>query len=217
MSKRLFVIILFLNTTIITNAQLFDNYGLNIGTSYSNQTWKTDNVYNIYSTQKNEYTLVLTLFLSFEKKLNKVISFKPEIGFIQKGFQNDFKNYDTISSITKGIIRLNDLGLNLRFKFKPLQLPWSPYIYIGNRFAYLISINYIKNTYNYNNYMRNMNKPSLARIIGLGIERKDWLYFELEYNRCLFFSKLPGSYYDNIWSLKLGININKIPKKNNTK
>jgi len=215
MKKRLSLFLLFSIATIIANAQLFDNYGINLGTSYSNQSWRfgEDNNSNLILpsyTQKKDYILGLTFFLSFEKKINKVISFKPEIGFIQKGFKTDFKNLDTSSSNTKGIVRLTDLGLNFRFIIKPIQLTWSPYLYLGNRFAYRVSANYIKNTYDYKDIVNEFNKPCPAVIIGLGVVRNDLLYIELEYNRGFYRTDLPGTYNDNIWSFKLGVNINKI-------
>ena len=71
MKKRLSLFLLFSIATIIANAQLFDNYGINLGTSYSNQSWRfgEDNNSNLILpsyTQKKDYILGLTFFLSFQ-------------------------------------------------------------------------------------------------------------------------------------------------------
>jgi hypothetical protein len=84
MKKSLTIIALLLLISRFGSAQLIDKYGFNIGMAYTNQIWD----YKLVSIDNSnkDYKPGLAVFLSAEKKITKVFSIRPEIGYIQKGF-----------------------------------------------------------------------------------------------------------------------------------
>jgi hypothetical protein len=223
--KMLFLIVLII---ILTNkygtAQFIDKFGLNIGPSYSNQLWD----YKIFPNDNANkgFKLGLSIFLSAEKKLNRVFSIRPEFGYIQKGF----KNFDEIrfsDGTTGGVsdksVILHDLGLNLGLKISPFKLKWTPYALIGFRANYMISYTDIIGVEPasglkfdmFSHQIEDMNKLNIGGLIGIGFEINNLYYLEVEYNPPITKSvNTKGlEIKDVTWGMKIGLNINKLLKK----
>ena len=71
---------------ITAKGQLIDNYGLKIGAGLSNQYWKykNDMFSNLSGWNDNKVGLIGQVYA--EKKIGRFLSFRPAIGYIQKGF-----------------------------------------------------------------------------------------------------------------------------------
>jgi hypothetical protein len=223
--KKLFLIVLIIIlTTKFGSAQLLDKYGFNIGTSYSNQIW----VYTKYSNDEahKDYKWGLSFFLSAEKELNTIFSIRPQFGYIQKGFKNmqDYTFNDTGTSGTKNKnVIYHDLAFDLSLKITPFKLKWNPYVQLGLRTDYMIAYKDVIGEEMGSGLKFNMfqsaidkfNKFNLGGLIGIGLEIQDILYFEIEYNPTLTssFNTPILDVKDITWDIKLGININKLLKK----
>ena len=117
MKKSLMIVALLLLISRFGSAQLIDKYGFNIGMTYSNQFWD----YKLISIDNpnKDYKLGLAVFLSAEKKISKVFSLRPEIGYIQKGFKNNVEmtsSDGTSAGVNKKNVIFHDLGLNFGLK-----------------------------------------------------------------------------------------------------
>ena len=219
MKQPLLTLILLTLITTHLSAQIIDKYGVNFGTSYTTQSWD----YKSFSgNQSNDYKVGLSAFLSAEKKLGKVISIRPEFGYIQKGFKNNlvltFYDGSSAGSFNQNVV-LHDLAANLGLKISPFDRKFSPYVVVGLRGDYLIAYKDVvvkapdgSDYPMYKSMIDEFNKTNLGGLISLGIEFSDLIYFEAEYN-----PSITSSYdsellriRDDCWGVKLGININKL-------
>lgn len=220
--KKYLLLVLFISAiSKCGTAQFIDNYGLNIGASYSNQLWdyKRINVEN----PGEEYKPGLLIFLSAEKKLNKIFSIRPEIGYIQKGFKDNTElrfSDGTSAGANNGNLVLHDLALNVGLKFTPFNIKWTPYALIGLCGDYMLSYKDVviieENTglefRMYEPVVDKFNKATLGGLLGIGFEINDLLYFEIEYNPAIT-SNLNDDgleIKDNCWGAKFGFNINQL-------
>jgi len=211
MKKKLGLILLLVLTTKYGMSQFFDNYGFNLGSSYSTQFW---------GNQRMDYKLGLQVLLSAEKKINKLFSIKPEFGYIQKGFKY---NYLVIHSdpgsppmaSDKNAI-FHDLALNIGFKITPIICKCMPYAVIGLRGDYMVAYkdvvfeeyaNGLKSTFDM------YHKANLGGLLGIGIDFSDKYYLEFEYNPSFTSSSKSADIIDDCWGVKFGVNINKLIKK----
>lgn len=224
MKQKLLIIILLSLITKYGNAQFFDQYGLNMGASYSNQLWD----YKLISIDNSnkDYKIGLSFFLSAEKKINKLFSIRPEIGYTQKGFKNNIKitfSDGTSAGIDKKNVTFHNLILNIGFKITPFDYKFSPYAIWGFRGNYMFSYKDITieepgSGLKFNMYksiIEEFDKFNLDGLIGIGVELNDITYFEIEYNPSITSSFNDSSLEikDNGWGFKLGIYINKLIKK----
>ena len=220
MKQKLVFILALTFITKLSSSQLIDRYGLNIGTSYSTQTWD----YKIIQIESdNEYKFGIQAFLQAEKDFGDLLALRTEFGYIQKGFKNNiqltFADGTTVGTNNDNVI-LHDLALNLGLKIKPLKADYSPYLLAGVRGDYMISYKDIEleepsTGVKFNMYestIEHFNKLNFGGLIGLGIVIKDLIYFEIEFNPN--FTKVLDdtglSIKDNCWGAKIGLNINKL-------
>jgi hypothetical protein len=224
MREKILIIILLSFVSKFGAAQIFDKYGFNIGTSYSNQLWD----YKLISVDNpnKEYKVGLSVFLSAERKINKQLSIRPEIGYIQKGFKNDVKytlSDGTSAGTTNGNVIFHDFGFNIGLKITPFNLKFSPYVLLGLRSDYTFSykdIIFVENgsglEFNiYKDQIDKFNKFNIGGVIGIGIELNSLTYFEFAYNPSLTNSYNDAGLQirDNSMELKLGFNLNKLIEK----
>lgn len=221
MKEKILIIILLSIISKFAVAQIFDKYGFNVGTSYSNQLWN----YKLISVDNpnKEYKIGLSVFLSAERKINKQLSIRPEIGYVQKGFKNDmeFTSYDgtSLGTSNKSAI-FHDLGFNIGLKIAPFNLKFSPYTLLGLQSSYMFSykdIIFVENIsglkFNlYKDKIDQFNKFNLSGTIGVGLELNNSTYLEFAYHPPLTNSYNDTSLRikDNSMELKLGFNINKL-------
>ena len=220
MKQRLVLILALTLIAKLSHSQVIDRYGINIGASYSTQIWD----YKLISVDSdNEYKFGLQAFLQSEKDFGDFLALRTEFGYIQKGFKNNiqltFPDGTTAGTNNDNVI-LHDLALNLGLKIKPLKTDFSPYLLAGLRGDYMISYKDIEleepnsgmKINMYESTIEEFNKFNLGGLIGLGIDIKDLIYFEIEYNPNFTknFDDTGLSIKDNCWGAKIGLNINKL-------
>lgn len=220
MKQRLLLIFVFILVTTLSHSQIIDRYGINIGTSYSTQIWD----YKLVSIDSdNEYKFGFQAFLQAEKDFGNFFALRTEFGYIQKGFKNNleltFADGTSAGTNNENVI-LHNLALNIGLKIKPLKADYSPYLLAGLRGDYMISYKDIEleepsSGLKFNIYkstIEEFNEFNLGGLIGLGIDIKDLIYFEIEYNPNFTknLDKAGLSIKDNCWGAKIGLNINKL-------
>ena len=218
--KQILVLILALTLMAkLSYCQIIDRYGINIGTTYSTQIWD----YKLISVDsENEYKFGFQAFLQAEKRFGNLLAVRAEFGYLQKGFKNN-KQLTFASGkarIINNKVILHNLALNLGLKIKPIKADYSPYLLIGFRGDYLISYKDIEieepdtgKRFNlYGSIIEGFNKFNFGGLIGLGIDIKDLIYFEIEYNPNFTrnFDDTGLSVKDNCWGAKIGLYINKL-------
>ncbi len=205
------------------NAQIIDNYGLRFGTGLSNQYWDYKNgaLSTLSGWNDNKIGIIGQLYA--EKNFGKYFSFRPAIGYLQKGYIDDitliFPNGEELA-INDNRVILHDLSLDLSLKITPLDKILKPYILLGLRGDYLLDYRSIivdfqgksheLNTSLYNSF----NKFTLGGIIGVGLLYNDMIFMDLEYNPAIT-KNLELSFLsinDKFFSLTLGLNINQLIK-----
>ena len=205
--------------TINGEAQIFDKYGLNIGTSYSTQKW--DYKLIPVNTSYIDYKVGFVAFVFAERKINKNLSVRPEIGYIQKGFvdNNKLVNIDGsfAGTIDKNVI-FHDLELNIGIKITPFIAKLNPYGLLGIYSDYMI---FYKDAifkengsgleFNiYENQIENFNKSNLGGFVGMGFELYEKIYIEFTITPTFTnrFNDTSLKIKDDSMELKLGFNIN---------
>lgn len=222
MKQRLIIILALILMANMAHSQVIDRYGINIGTSYASQIWD----YKLIPIDPQiDYKVGLMAFIQAEKDLGNILALRTEFGYIQKGFKDQFEfttaDGTPIGEKNKNVV-LHDLALNIGLKIKPYKVNYSPYFLIGLRSDYMISYKDVvveeqASGLKFNMYesiLKELNKFNVGGLLGLGVEIKDLIYFELEFNPN-FTKSLDGtglSIKDNCWVAKLGLNINKLKK-----
>jgi len=223
MKQKLLIIAFLLLQYKYGSAQFIDNYGFNLGLSYSTQFWS----FKLLSMEMNkDYKPGFAVFFSAEKKISKVFSIRPEIGYIQKGFKNNVEVHSS-DGIPLGVDKKNvifhDLGLNVGLKITPFDFKIVPYALLGFRCDYMLAYKDILFEEEGSGLIFNMyqsdidcfNKTNLGGLIGIGFEINDLTYIEFEYNPSITQSYRSANGLntkDNCWGAKVGFNINKLNK-----
>ncbi len=189
--KKAILILFTILLSKFTQAQLFDNYSLKLGLGFSNLHWeyKNDNLsdHNNWKDDK----LGFNFFLNAEKKLTSLISIRPEIGYIQKGFKENVIYSKTINDLAENLktnVTLHNVSGDIGIKFTPIEHYIKPYFITGLRGSYMIGYKdfEIESEGNligaYKSTIEDFNKFNLSGLIGLGIQFKEVFYLEFEYN-----------------------------------
>ena len=220
MKQRLLLIFALILTAKFSHCQIIDRYGVNIGASYSTQIWD----YKLASVDfDNKYKFGFQAFFQTEKDFGNRFALRTEFGYIQKGFKNNMELAfvdGPFAEMNNDDVILHDLALNFGLKVKPINVAYSPYLLVGLRGDYMISYKDIEfeepgsgMVFNmYESTIENFNKFNLGGLIGLGVDIKNLIYFEIEYNPN-FTKNLDDiglSVKDNCWGAKIGLNINKL-------
>ncbi len=223
MKQRSILIFAFLLLAKFSFCQIIDRYGINIGASYSNQFWdyKLLNIDDL----NGRYKIGIQAFAQAEKDLGKYFALRTELGYVQKGFKNNFDIVNaegTLGPENEGNVILHDLALNIGMKIKPLNIKYSPYLLTGLRGDYMVSYKDIEvkdpgsgKYYGvYQSVIEGFNKFNLGGLIGLGVTIKDLIYFEVEYNPNFTnnLDKESWTIKDNCWGAKIGVNVNELIK-----
>lgn len=211
---------------IQVNGQLIDNYGLKLGVGLSNQYWdyKNDMFSDLSGWNDNKVGFIGQVYA--EKNFGKFLSFRPAIGYLQKGFVNDIAlttAEDEELAVKDNKVILHDLSMDLSLKIIPIDKKFKPYIFLGLRGAYLLDYRSViidfqgedheLNTDLYNDF----NKFTLGAIIGFGITYKNFLFIDLDYNPAMTknFESDGLAINDKYYSLTFGMNINRLINNKN--
>ena len=207
----------------ITSGQIIDNFGLRIGSGVSNEKWEYTSEIESYLNGWKGNKGGFCVFLNVEKKLTDYLSIRPEIGYIQKGFNEhivftSFEETRTTSSEYKVTFH-NAVG-NIDIKISPFDFIINPYFKAGIRGEYMLDyknviigqvVRYVPEGTIYDQF----NKFTTGGIIGFGFEYKELLYLELEYNpditKCLDVPWLSAK--NRYFGMTLGLNMNSLKKK----
>ena len=223
MKKKVFFGFIFLISGLV-NAQIIDNYGLRIGAGFSNQYWDYKNeMFSDLSSWKKD-KLSLSIYLNAEKKLNNFLSIRPEIGYIQKGFNDDIifttAEGEQIDTDIKDVI-LHNLSGNIGLKISPVDFIVKPYLIAGIRGDYMIDYKDFEVEVQgvkyglYKSTIDDFNKFTLSGLIGIGLDYKSLVYIDFEFNPA-FTKNLDDtgiSIKDRYYGLSIGLNINTLIKK----
>ncbi|MFV0592918.1 MAG: porin family protein [Draconibacterium sp.] len=222
MKHRLVIILALILIARLSYSQVVDRYGINVGTSFSSQVWD----YKLVSVDAdNKYKFGLQAFFQAEKDLGNAFAIRTELGYIQKGFKNDLELLfpdGTSAGTNNDNVIFHDLALSLGLKIKPLKSDYSPYFLVGMRGDYMISYKDIEleepasglKINLYESLIEDFNKFNFGGLVGLGVDVKGLIYFELEYNPNFTknLHKAGVSIKDNCWGAKVGFNINQFAK-----
>jgi opacity protein-like surface antigen len=218
-----FVLTLALLVLIVSSvsAQIIDKYGVHIGGTYTNQIWD----YKFFPDDKQikDYKPGCYLFLFAEKKVNELFSIRTEIGYIQKGFENNMNLIlldGSSAGNTDGRVIYHDLGFNLGLKISPFSNYLNPYVLLGLGARYLLSYEDVifeefgsGSIFNiYSDQIEEFNTFNMDALIGVGIELNELIAVELEYDPTLIarFNDASLNVKDNAWVFKLGINLSEL-------
>jgi hypothetical protein len=205
------------------HSQIIDHFGLRIGAGLSNQYWDYKRFPSLSEWKKDK--IGLAFYINAEKKLNKYLSVRPEIGYIQKGFTEDInltsETGEDIGILDNDII-LHDLSLNIAVKFSPLKSKFKPYIIAGFQGNYLLGYQDLQIEFNgikqglYKSILDSLQKFTFGGLIGIGIEYNNLIYLDIEYNPALTknLDRTGLSIKDRYFGLTLGLNINVLLKEN---
>ena len=212
----IFLIITFLTISISMKSQYFENYGIKVGAGVSNQYWKLLRMDSEFTRWQKDKIGIIAQFYA-EKYFGNYFSFKPELGYIQKGFVDRSKFLDENGleiPLKSNHVVLHDLSMDLAVKIIPIHKKVNPYLLAGARGDYLLKYRdivfeddkYGKDSFIYDNFK----KFTIGLIAGIGIEFGNKLSLEFEYNPSLT-KNLSDHFieiHDRYYSLSLGLNIN---------
>lgn len=209
---------------ITANGQFIDNYGLKIGAGLSNQYWEYKNgmFSDLSGWHDNRIGLIGQAYV--EKSFGRYLSFRPSIGYIQKGYVDDITLVvaeDEELKVKDNNVIFHDLSLDLVVKVIPIDKTIKPYVFFGLRGDYLLGYRSVivdfqgedieLNTDLYDEF----NKFTLGAIIGVGVSYKDLFLLDLEYNPAITKNYDSGalSINDKYFSLTVGLNINRLQNR----
>ena len=208
------------------NGQFIDNYGLKFGAGLSNQYWdyKNDMFSNLSGWNDNKVGFIGQVYA--EKNIGKYLSFRPAIGYLQKGFVDDITL--TTAEVEELAVKdnkviLHDLSMDLSLKVIPFDKNFKPYIFLGLRGDYLLDYRSVILDFQGEDHELNtdlyddFNKFTLGAIIGFGVSYKDFLFIDLDYNPAMTknFESDGLAINDKYFSLTFGVNINRLMNNKN--
>lgn len=203
--------------------QFIDHYGLKIGAGLSSQHWefKKDRFSNLTQWKDNKVGLIGQFYA--EKNINKFLSLRPAIGYLQKGFIDDIVLINADGEelgVKDNRVIFHDVSLDVALKIIPLDKKVKPYLLLGLRGDYLLDYRSViidfqgeeleMNTDLYDDF----NTFTLGAIFGVGISYNDIFFLDVEYNPALTKNiESDGlAIKDRYIGLTLGIQVNRLIK-----
>lgn len=218
MKQRLWMLLVLLLGAIDGEAQLFDQYGVSLGATYATQDWDYKIIpYN----PPIDYHVGMAAFLFAEKKLSNTFRFRPEIGYIQKGFVDNHEfevvgGGPVVEVIDKNVV-FHDLQLNLGLKLTPFATKLMPYGVLGIYGDYMLAYDdaVIREGEDgpefdmYSSQIDDFKKSNFGGFVGLGLEFDEKLFCELTYSPALTnrFKDQGLQVKDHSFELKLGLKL----------
>jgi len=163
---KCWVVIIFTFCIVTTsNAQLIDNYGVKLGISYSNI---DHHFLQMFSDYDADYTYGWSFSIYAKQRIIENIILISEIGYIQKGYQDDFIRSNQFGE------KLGKFTVRERFDYLSIKLvptyehsfkSFSPYIFIGPK----IDIKMILDN-DHSDLIEKINKTQLGLTYGAGLK-----------------------------------------------
>lgn len=191
--KKIFLYTCFIFISFYSNAKIIDDYGMRLGIGLSNQLWSINHNNNSSSYWKED-KVGFAMFFVGEKKLNKYIGIRPEIGYIQKGFKDnaqikfaDKLSSSSINALNNNLI-LHNLAVNVGVKILPFYNEYKFYFITGLRGEYLLGYSDIYFDFGdkkygfYKMFLDDYNKYVLSGVLGVGFDYKGIWYVDIDYN-----------------------------------
>jgi len=190
--KKTFLFALISIIVVNAKGQFIDKFGLKIGAGTSNLYWETRGEFGEKYTDWKKEKEGITIRLFAEKNLNKYLSIRPKIGYIQKGFRDDHiitnLNGDTVANTINKGVTLHDISADIGLKFRPFNCKINPYLIVGLRGDYLLDYNDYEIEIDgikyreYESILDDYKKFTIGGLIGVGLEYKDLIFIDFEYN-----------------------------------
>jgi hypothetical protein len=216
--KKCTIFLLFIWLQQTGSAQIFDKFGISIGATCTGQSWNYKLI-EIRSPEKG-YKTGVAAFFTAEKKMNRWFSLRPEAGYVQKGFKN--KEELLFADLTKADIRnknitFHNAAANVGLKITPLNRKAAPFLLVGAGMEYMLAFKDIVTEEPgsgiemrmYTSAIEEFNKTNVTGVLGVGIDWKDKVYFEVDYNPPITSSYKAKELIvrDKAWIMKIGINL----------
>lgn len=219
MIKKFQILSILLLFSVIGKSQIIDKYGVNIGLIAANQSW--DYKLNSQFSKYQDYRNGVSIFCEAEKELINVLSFRAELGYVQKGFHHDFLLPDSTSPQNSNVL-LNVLAMDLGLKYSPFKSKVRVYSFAGLRSDYMFAfrdIIFIEQGSSqplevFQPILEMFNTFNLSALVGLGLDFKNTYYLELILNPALS-NRLNIDWIlikDQSYSLKFGVYLNELIK-----
>lgn len=217
--KKAFLIATLIGLTTIIHAQFLSKIGINVGAGLASQNWK----YHLNGTAYdfNQTAMIgKSAVISCEKRLNHVLSIRPELGYMQTGFKSTMKLYyngNDIPDVQNKDVVFNNLVLNVGLKIVPTDKNLNPYLVLGVQTAYLLSFKDVayQDIKMWTAELEKFNKLTVGGVLAAGFEYKNRVYLE-----CVYIPALISRYNkdgDTVKDMYLGVNVGVNLKYHHTK
>lgn len=215
--KRVYKLIIVIGLISYLNAtsysQFIDYYGFSLGSGLS---FEGSNLVD------QGPKIGFELSVIFEKRLNNLLGLRMKTGYIHKGFRSELitnSNEQVFDNISYHNLT-SDIGLKLLLVKKSSI---HPYLIGGFKFNYLLDYKNFDNKdfkslkETYADLIDSYNKFTIDGLIGLGVEFKSTVFFEIDFYPGLS-NKSDNSnnvlkVRDSYIGISIGLNINQIVKK----
>lgn len=211
----------------LLKGQALEGFGFRIGGGTSNHYWNYIDVPDLSDWKDNKYGL--SFMVNAEMSLYQILSIRPEIGYIQKGFKNDITitmQQDEGINLEGENVVFHDLSGSVGLKVSPFHDNVKPYLIIGLRADYLLKYEDVTYEFEGNEYglyednlniLNNINKLTVSVLMGVGIEFNERYYLDFEYNPSLtnnYSNEKEGlDISDRFIGLTFGLNVMSLFKK----
>lgn len=222
--KAIFLMMFLISLTLISNAQLVDNFGLKFGYGIANQHWNYQNAIlaDLSDWKNNKNSFATQIFV--EKNIRKSFAINCGLGYFQNGFteQVDLAFYsDETAKVINDKVSFHNLNLDLNLKYKLTNRKIQPYLFTGINSNYLIDyqsviIEYQGTEYNLDKEIYDdFNKIILCGTTGIGISFNSMFFIEFEYKPAITnnFSTQNLKIKSRYFGISVGVNINNLVNK----
>lgn len=219
---RLWPILLVFCFVSPASAQWLDHYGLKVGMGLANQYWDYPIVPEL--TKWRDTRTGFAAYVNAEKRFGKIFVLRPELGYVQKGFEGTVVfsdlNGTTLKEVTDNVT-LHNLALNLSAKIDPLEGKFQPYLILGLHFDYLMDYDDFQAEFDditygvYSTVLEKFESLTVHGLIGAGVSFNQTLYLDLEYQPALTNNLDTDELvvHDRYVSCTIGVNVDQLFKK----
>jgi hypothetical protein len=201
-------------------AQLFQNYGINVGYSLVNQKWIQKSSGDVLFDA--EYLQGISFMVAAEKHVLPFADLKLETGYLKKGFNQSCTLMDengTWLGEEETPLKLHYITLGTAIKMRPVNRTNFPYVFMGLRADYLIAskdaviidpLTQMEISM-YKEQLEKFRDFSFGALFGFGYQVTPLIYVEVEANPSLgsILNDELQTIKSKYWAIRLGVNFNK--------